>query len=126
MSGTESLRFGEFFAELRRKRLGLSLREFCEIHSFDPGNLSRLERGKMAPPQSRENLERYARALDLSEGSDDWYLFFDLAAAGRGELPADLMETPIAGQLPALFRGLRNGGFTTEKMEEFLETLREI
>ena len=36
-----------------RKALGLTLREFCRRNGFDPGNVSRLERGLVPPPQTR-------------------------------------------------------------------------
>ena len=44
--------FGEFF-KVKRQALGLTLREFCLKHKLDPGNLSRMERGLLAPPQNR-------------------------------------------------------------------------
>ncbi len=47
--------FGEFF-KAKRQALGLTLREFCLKHKLDPGNISRLERGLLAPPQGRERL----------------------------------------------------------------------
>jgi len=56
----------------------------------------------MAPPHDREILVRYAKALGLLEGSDEWYCFFDLAAADRGIIPQDLMEeTEVVKHLPA-------------------------
>ncbi len=82
--------FGALF-KANRQALSRTLREFCLKHKLDPGNLSRMERGLLAPPQDREVLERYAKALEFKSGSDDWYTFFDLAAAAyfmfRGNLP---------------------------------------
>ena len=43
-------RFGAFFKQ-KRLELGLSLRRFCLEHGLDPGNISKLERGRLAPPQ---------------------------------------------------------------------------
>lgn len=118
--------FGKFFAEIRRKRLEISLREFCERHGFDPGNVSKLERGKLPPPQGKDVLERYAEALGLEEGSDDWYRFFDLAAATRGEIPAELMEDEeVVRQLPVFFRSLRGQRVSEEQLRELLELLRK-
>jgi len=64
----------KFAAMLKRIRLeqGLTLREFCLKNGFDPGNYSRLERGLFPPPESHELLERYAFALGLKPGSDQW------------------------------------------------------
>jgi transcriptional regulator with XRE-family HTH domain len=59
---------------------GKTLREFCLEHGIAPGNYSRLERGLFLPPQSQELMEKYALALGLTSGSDDWLEFFDTAA----------------------------------------------
>ncbi len=53
-------RFGDFFAELRRRQAGKSLRQFCLHHDFDPGNISKIERGRLSPPRSPEKLATYA------------------------------------------------------------------
>lgn len=118
--------FGEFFARHRREKVQLSLREFCQAHGFDPGNLSKLERGRMAVPQSRDVLERYAEALGIPEGSDDWYQFFDLAAAEAGRIPADLLnDEEVARKLPVLFRALRDDSVDDEaKLRELIEIIR--
>lgn len=117
--------FGRYFAELRRKRLELSLREFCARSSLDPGNVSKLERGKLPPPQSSEVLSRYAAALHLEEGSDEWYDFFDRAAAARGSIPADIMERDeLVQHLPALFRTLRGRRLSEGQLEELVEIIR--
>src|SRR5271157_5444191 len=80
--------FGAYFKALRKEKR-ITLRAFCEAAGADPGNISRMERGGMIPPQDRDILTRYAQALGLAEGSDPWYHFFDLAAAGRGMIPQD-------------------------------------
>ncbi len=38
-----TLTFGDFFKE-KRLSAGLTLRKFCALHHFDPGNVSRWER----------------------------------------------------------------------------------
>ena len=65
---TEAVRqFGEFFKN-RRIALKMTLRQFCRDNSLDPGNISRLERGLLPPPQGRETLESYAKLLKLRKG----------------------------------------------------------
>ena len=86
-------RFGAYFNEIR-KAIKLTLRAFCTRAGADPGNISKMERGLWPPPQDHEILERYARALDIEEGTDEWYRFFDMAAAERGLVPQDLMTEP--------------------------------
>ncbi len=60
----DALTFGEFF---KQKRIGLrkTLREFCREHDLDPGNISKLERGRVQPPQNKERRLEYARYLQL-------------------------------------------------------------
>ena len=118
--------FGVFFSALRRDGARLSLREFCDAHGFDAGNISKLERGRMAVPHSRAVLERYAAALGLNSGSDAWYQFFDLAAAEAGRIPDDLLsDAEVAKKLPVLFRALRDDSVDVEaKLRELVEIIR--
>ena len=117
--------FGEF-VRARRAKLGVPLRVFCEANGIDPSNWSKLERGRLAPPQG-ETLERYARALRLKKGSPEWFEFCDLASAETGRIPPDLAESDIAAKLPVLFRTLResakDGGRDTEKLLEDLKNI---
>ena len=116
--------FGEFF-KAKRQALGLTLREFCLKHKFDPGNMSRMERGLLAPPQDREALERYAKALELKSGGDDWYTFFDLAAAAKGRLPDELLaDKEIVAKLPLIFRTLRGKRLTEQQLNKLVKEVR--
>jgi transcriptional regulator with XRE-family HTH domain len=117
--------FGEFFRAMRAKR-GLSLREFCLGNKLDPGNISRLERGLMTAPESREKLEQYAGALKIKKGSDDWYTFFDLAAAERGKIPDDVLtDEAVVEQLPVLFRTLRGQRVDPKALDDLVERIRK-
>jgi transcriptional regulator with XRE-family HTH domain len=116
--------FAEFFKSLRRERR-ITLRDFCIAAGADPGNISRMERGAMVPPQDREILTRYAQALNLAEGSDEWYLFFDLAAADRGMIPKDLMDdAEVVKRLPAFFRTLRGQRPTEKELRKIVEKIK--
>ena len=116
--------FGEFF-KAKRQALGLTLREFCLKHKLDPGNLSRMERGLLAPPQDREVLEKYAKALELKSGDDDWYAFFDLAAAAKGRLPDELLkDQEIVAKLPLIFKMLRDKRLTERRLSELVKEIR--
>ena len=118
--------FGEYFAELRRERAGVSLRRFCKEHGFDPGNISKMERGRLSPPRSREKIEEYALALGVAEGSDEWYELFDLASAARGEIPQEIMsDAELVGKLPTVFRTLRGDRVSEEELDELLDKLRK-
>jgi transcriptional regulator with XRE-family HTH domain len=117
--------FASFFKALRKERR-ITLRAFCEDAAADPGNISRMERRTMPPPQDREILSRYATALDVKEGSDEWYLFFDLAAADRGIIPQDIMDDDeLVKELPAFFRTLRGQKPTEDEMRRVIEKIKK-
>jgi transcriptional regulator with XRE-family HTH domain len=116
--------FAGYFKALRKEKR-ITLRAFCEKAGADPGNISRMERGGMIPPQDREILCRYAKALGLMEGSAEWYQFFDLAAADRGIIPQDLMEDEdVVRQLPAFFRTLRGQKPTEEELRKIVQKIK--
>jgi len=118
----------KFGALLKKRRLekGQTLREFCLEHGFDPSNYSRMERGLFPPPQSRELLEKYAAALGLKPGTDGWMELFDIAAAQRGEVPADLMSNAeVVDKLPVLFRTMRGKQVSPEMLDELVEKIRK-
>jgi transcriptional regulator with XRE-family HTH domain len=117
--------FAELFKRLRKDRR-ITLRAFCERAGADPANISRMERGAMAPPQDREILARYANALGVREGSDDWYQFVDSAAADRGIIPKDIMDDEeLVRQLPAFFRTLRGEKPTEAELRKVVDKIRK-
>jgi transcriptional regulator with XRE-family HTH domain len=117
--------FASFFRALRKDRR-ITLRAFCLRAEADPGNTSRMERGAIPPPQDREILTRYAKALGIEEGGDDWYTFFDLAAADRGIIPHDIMEDEnLVKELPAFFRTLRGQKPTEAEMRTVIDKVRK-
>ncbi len=116
--------FGEYFKKKRIER-GMTLRDFCKKFGLDPGNISKLERGLLPPPVSREKLEAYASYLGLKKGSDDWIEFFDLAAASRGQLPKDFLEdAEVVKSLPLIFRTIRGKKVSLKLLNELIEKIR--
>lgn len=119
------LTFGEYF---KQKRISIrkTLRQFCVENSLDPGNISRLERGLMPPPQGSDKLEEYARFLEIKKGSDDWYTFFDLARIEAGRIPDELLSNEtVAASLPILFRTLRGQKISEKKLEKLVELIKK-
>ena len=61
--------FGDCFKEARLDR-GKTLRQFCIENNYDAGNISKMERGILPPPDSSDKLASVrARALEIVEGS---------------------------------------------------------
>jgi len=121
---TQRASFGQLFKDLRIRK-GMTLREFCLEYGFDPGNISKLERGRLPPPQSRDKLEQYARALDLQQGTDDWYEFFDLAHISAGRIPPALLnDAELMARLPLVLRTLKNQHVDQEELERLIELIR--
>ncbi len=116
--------FGSFFKE-KRIALGLTLRQFCEKHSLDAGNMSRIERGISQPPKSDSLLEKYSGFLRIKKGTDDWYRFCDLAAAETGRIPKELMDKEAMARMPVLFRTIRGKKLSKEKLDKLIKLIRE-
>lgn len=116
--------FGEFFKE-KRIALGKTLRQFCLDHTLDPGNISKIERGKLRPPASEEKLKEYARYLKIEIGSKKWHTFKDLASVGAGRIPEDLKDKELLARLPVFFRTLRDKKFSKEELNELIKKIRE-
>jgi len=116
--------FGEFF-KTKRIETQLTLREFCKAYNLDPGNISKMERGLLKPPSSKEKLEEYASDLGIKRGTDDWYEFFDLAAACRGEIPEEILEDEeLIKHLPLIFRTIRGKKVSQKLLDKLSEKIR--
>ena len=117
--------FGEYLKELRISK-GVTLRDFCQKNRLDAGNYSKLERGVFPAPHKVELLDKYATALGCQRGSDEWLMLFDLAAASRGEIPADLLsDAALMGKLPILFRTLRGSQVDPSLLDDLVEQIRK-
>ena len=120
MSACET--FGEYFKE-KRIELRKTLREFCREHNLDPGNISKLERGRLPAPQNEEKLREYARYLQLN--SAEWETFRDLASVSSGRIPEDLTDAEVAKRLPLLFRAVRDKDISESDLRELVELIRK-
>jgi len=102
----------------------MTLCEFCFEHGLDVSNISKMERGRMAPPQKREILERYADYLGVEKGSDDWYEFFDLAAAEAGRIPHDILtDEELLRKVPIFFRVARGQDVSEDDVRRLLDSI---
>ena len=117
--------FGDMLNKLRLEK-GLTLRKFCRLTGFDPGNVSRWERGKMNPPQDPKKLERIATALDLENGSTEYDDFISSAAISAGHIPKKTMEDKeLLQKLPIFFRTLDGRKLSPEQLESLITIIKE-
>jgi transcriptional regulator with XRE-family HTH domain len=124
MSETYKKAFGDLLKQMRLEK-NISLRQFCLKNNIDPGNLSKMERGLLAPPSSREILSKYAKALSLKEKSPKWKEFFDKASACRGEIPIEILtNAEVVKQLPVLFRGLRGEKISKSSLSKIAQMIK--
>ena len=116
---------GEFF-KIKRQETGKTMRKFCFEYGFDPGNVSKMERGLLSPPTSEEGLSKYAKALKIKKGSEDWHELTNRAFACRGEIPAEILsDDELMKKLPVFFRTLTGDKVATEKLKELAEIIRK-
>jgi len=118
--------FGGYF---KKKRLEIvkTLRQFCLENGLDPGNISKIERGILPPPQSREKLAHYAKCLGIVEGSDEWLEFFDIARTDIGRIPEEILaDSNIVAKLPLVFRTLKGLKLTGEQLEKLARELEKL
>lgn len=114
-------KFGDLLNELRRKKR-LSLREFAKKAADDPANVSRIE-NLLRPAPGEDVTERYAKALNLQERSEEWMQFFDSAAISRREIPKDITEEELVAELPVFLRTVRGKRPTEEDLLNLKDTI---
>jgi len=116
--------FGDLLRGLRQKAQ-IGLREFSEQVGMDPGNVSRVERGRLRPPDGQEQLSKMALALGLELDSEGWRNFCDVAAVSRGEIPKDILsDQEVAAKLPAFFRTLRGEQVSDETLAALVDKIK--
>ncbi|HET9947624.1 MAG TPA: helix-turn-helix transcriptional regulator [Longimicrobiales bacterium] len=117
--------FGEL-VRARRKELRLGLREFAQRADLDPGNLSKIERGRLNPPQDSDVLDRICLALEWEPGSEQAAALRDSAAIDAGKIPPDLLDDEaLAAKIPLFLRTVKNKQLTEEQMERLIQIIRE-
>lgn len=116
--------FGEIFKEFRLKQ-GYTLRAYCRKFGRDPAYISRMERGKIAPPNDFKTLEAFALSLDLKENTEDWDNFFTIASISGGKIPIEIMsDERVLRKLPVLLRTAQGQKLSDEKLKELIELIK--
>ena len=117
------INFGQCVKQFRIQNR-ITLREFCRILNIDPSNWSKIERGILNPPKSKEVLSEIARVLNIKKDSEDWYTLMDLAAIEH--IPKEILNNQtILEKLPVFFRTLRGQSPSREELEELIRLIKE-
>jgi transcriptional regulator with XRE-family HTH domain len=117
--------FGDFIKQKRLEK-ELSLREFCKQLNEDASNWSKVERGKLAPPQDEQKLEKIARVLEIEKGTSDWQKLTDYAAVDAGKIPEYLMnDKEVMEVLPIFLRTIGSVKPTPEELAELIDIIRK-
>jgi transcriptional regulator with XRE-family HTH domain len=113
--------FADFVRE-KRIAAGLTLREFCRLVGSDASNWSKIERGLLTPPQSKNVLDQIASVLKINKDSQEYKELLDLAALST--IPEELIEPAIIEQLPVFFRTVRGEKPTEEELKTLISKIR--
>ena len=117
--------FGQTLKELRIKK-GLTLRHACRILNYDPSNWSKIERGKMTPPDDEKTLRKWANVLGISK-EKEVQEFIDEANLAQGIIPQDILsQDNIVDFLPAFFRTLRNKKPTKKEINRLIKLIQDV
>ena len=120
-----NIRFGDF---IKRKRLDhpddLTLKEVSEMLGISLSFLSDVENNRRKP-FDKEKIELFVEKLGLSE--DDKAIMFDLAARDRKEVPSDIEDIMMYGEIGEMARfALRQSNAGKIDEEDWKKFIREI
>lgn len=123
MSDQDYPRFGPYVKNLRLEKR-ISLRDFAIKTGMDVGYLSRVERGKVTPPQHPDAIKTIAEALEIESGCHQWEKMVDYAAVDNSNVPDDLMiRKPVTDILPFCFAKFRH--MSDDQFQKFVQKLQE-
>ncbi|HOT76242.1 MAG TPA: helix-turn-helix transcriptional regulator [Candidatus Wallbacteria bacterium] len=117
--------FGEFVKQ-KRIECELSLREFCRRLNEDASNWSKIERGKLPPPQDIEKIEMISGILNIKKDSQEWNNLLDYARIDAGIIPDYVMkDSELMAVLPLFFRTVDNIKPTREELLKIIEAIKK-
>ena len=115
--------FGQLI-QARRAEIRLTLRDCALRVQLDPGNLSKIERGRVAPPQDAAVLERLMEGLELA-GSDRARALMDMAMTESGRIPHDILSNEeVMAAMPIFLRTVNNKQLEGAQIEKLVELIR--
>ena len=109
--------FGEYLREVRRAQR-ISLRSLAKAVNKTPTYISDIENGNNRPPD-KELLDAILAALKVNEFPSLKGKLYDLAALGRGDIPADVKSYVIENpELISILRSLQSSPNVNEILAE--------
>ena len=119
------MNFGDMVKGLRIKQQK-TLRQFCQDNGIDPSNWSKIERNVNPPPRDEATLAKWAQALGIVPGTEEWSEFMDSAEVSRGNIPKDVMtDEKLLAKLPVFLRTMRGAELTDEQLDDVIAKVRE-
>lgn len=123
MKKSTSNKYGAFLRELRIDR-EISLRDFAKSSGMDVGNLSKIERGILDPPQSKIQ-NKFIKLLNLNE--KDSIKLKDLASHQKGNYPPEVEDDLKEYEyIPILLRTIANKRLTDEQIRELTKKINSL
>jgi len=117
--------FGESLKKFRLEAQ-MGLRAFADLIDMAPSNLSNIERGRTAPPASRQKITQICDALGLAKNDSHRAQLFDLASNAPNRIPADVANTiKEKPGVPVLVRTVANKQLSEEKLRELTAYIEE-
>ena len=103
-----------------------TLRQFCNENGIDPSNWSKIERSVNPPPKDESTLSKWAGLLGIKRKTEAWEDFMCQADVSRGNIPREIMsDKKLLEKLPVFFRTVRGAELTEEKLDNFIDKLRD-
>ena len=119
------MNFGELVKNLRISQQK-TLRQFCQEHSLDPSNWSKIERNVNPPPRDEGTLAKWARLLGVEPDTDEWRDFLYCAEVSRGSIPREVMsDEKLLARLPVFLRTVRGAELTEAQLDDFIAKVRD-
>lgn len=116
------MKFGDYIRE-KRETKSLTLNEVAEKIDHSCPYLLDIEKNRRLPFSSPEKLERLGAALGLT--AKEQIELYDLAGAGRGELPPDLLT--YVEEHPYIIKAIRMSkemDIAEKAWSKFMETMK--
>lgn len=117
------MKFGEYLKLLRLEK-EISLRSLAKSSGIDVGNLSKIERSVLNPPQNEDFIDKINKVLKLNEIEKKKLI--DLASSSNGEYPMDIKnQLADYNAIPILLRTISNKRLSDDEIISITEKIKK-